>query len=460
MNAHIPAAELAALIGKYESRAPRYTSYPPIPYWGEVTGGQVAAWLEAPAQGPLSLYTHIPFCRERCTYCGCFVIISPHHKPVNAYLEALHREMERTRERMPGARGVRQYHLGGGTPTYLDRAEMTSLVDKARALFSFDPDVEMSIEVDPRTVDGDALAHLRSLGFNRLSLGVQDFDPAVQEQVNRRQPAALVARLVETGRRLGFLSINFDLIYGLPHQTRKSFAETMEQVVALAPDRLALYNFAHLPHLFPHQRSMDAATLPGPEEKLGIFLDARERMLGAGYLSIGMDHFARQGDDLAVSWNEGTLRRNFMGYTTQAGTDLIGFGVSAISEYQGHYWQNEKKLSRYEKIVLQEGRFPAVRGMELSGDDRLRQTVMMDLFCRGRVEAAEIHDRFGVDFASYFAGALHALGPMAQDGLVEAAPASVRVTERGRLFLRNVAQAFDGYAGTKASAQPMFSRTV
>jgi oxygen-independent coproporphyrinogen-3 oxidase len=459
MSAHIPATELAALIAKYESRAPRYTSYPPIPYWGNVTGEQVASWLAAPAEGPLSLYTHIPFCRERCSYCGCFVIISPHHKPVNGYLEALHGEMERTRERMPLARGVRQYHLGGGTPTYLERAEIAALVDKARALFAFDADVEMSIEVDPRTVGRDDLAQLRALGFNRLSLGVQDFDPAVQEETNRSQPAALVAKLVEAGRRLGFLSINFDLIYGLPRQTRQSFARTMEQVVAMAPDRLALYNFAHLPHLFPHQRAMDPAHLPSPAEKLGIFLDARERMLGAGYLSIGMDHFARKGDDLAVSWNNGTLRRNFMGYTTQAGTDLIGFGVSAISEYRGHYWQNEKRLSRYEKDV-QEGRLPAVRGMELSADDRLRQTVMMDLFCRGRVEAAEMQRDFGVDFGDYFAAALNALGPMARDGLVEATPASVKVTERGRLFLRNVAQAFDGYAGTKTSAQPMFSRTV
>jgi len=451
--------ELAALTGKYERRAPRYTSYPPIPYWGEVTGERVGQWLEEPAEGPVSLYTHIPFCRERCTYCGCFVVISPHHKPVNAYLEALHAEMERARSRMPKARVVRQYHLGGGSPTYLDGAEMTSLVEKARALFDFESGAEMSIEVDPRTVGQDDVARLRSLGFNRLSLGVQDFDPAVQEEVNRRQPAPLVAKLVSAARRLGFLSVNFDLIYGLPHQTRATFARTMEQVVQMAPDRVALYNFAHLPHLFPHQRSMDTAVLPSAEEKLGIFLDARERMLGAGYASIGLDHFARNGDDLAVAWDNGTLRRNFMGYTTQAGTDLIGFGVSAISEYQGRYWQNEKKLSRYERQV-QGGRLPAVRGMELSADDRLRQAVMTGLFCRGRVTASEIKSRYGVDFGAYFGEALSALRPLAEDGLVRVTAAGVDVTELGKLFLRNIAHAFDAYAGSNPSAQPLFSRTV
>jgi oxygen-independent coproporphyrinogen-3 oxidase len=452
-------ASLAGLIGKYEGRAPRYTSYPPIPYWGAAGGADVEAWLAGGAAGPLSLYTHIPFCRSHCSYCGCFVIISPHHKPVDAYLEAVHREMERVRERLPGPRSVRQYHLGGGTPTYIDRAEMTALVEQARSLFSFEPDTEMSIEVDPRTVGPDDLAHLHSLGFNRLSLGVQDFDAQVQAQVNRLQPAQLVVRLVDAARRLGFLSVNFDLIYGLPRQTRATFERTMAQVLELAPDRIALYNFAHLPHLFSHQRSIAPGELPGAEEKLGIFLDARERLIGGGYLSIGMDHFARKGDELAQAWQQGTLRRNFMGYTTQAGTDLLGFGVSAISEFGAHYWQNEKKLSRYER-TLQEGKLPVVRGMELNPEDRLRQAVITALFCRGRLSAETLRREHGVEFAAHFADALRALEPMAADGLVRIHSGGIEVTEPGRLFLRNIAQAFDGYAKAQAADRPLFSRTV
>ena len=452
-------ARLAALIGKYEGRAPRYTSYPPIPYWGELDAAQVEPWLRGQADGPLSLYTHIPFCRSHCSYCGCFVIISPHRKPVDGYLEAVHREMAAVRERLPAAPRVRQYHLGGGTPTYISREDMTALVERARALFPFEPDVEMSIEVDPRTVSPEDLAHLHALGFNRVSLGVQDFETPVQERVNRRQPAEQVVRLVEAARGLDFLSVNFDLIYGLPLQTRSTFERTLNQVLALAPDRIALYNFAHLPNLFTHQRRIDPAELPPPEEKLAIFLDARERLMGGSYLSIGMDHFARQGDELAAAWQEGTLRRNFMGYTTQAGTNLVGFGVSAISELQGYYWQNEKKLSRYERS-LGEGRLPIVKGMALSADDRLRQAVITALFCQGRLDGEDIGRRFGVDCAAVFAPALRALEPMVADGLVRLEAGGVTVTELGRLFLRNIAQAFDGYAGDRAGAKPLFSRTV
>ncbi len=450
---------LAGLIGKYEGRAPRYTSYPPIPYWGEAGGNEVEVYLSTGAPGPLSLYTHIPFCRSHCSYCGCFVIISPHRKPVDGYLEAVHREMERVRERLPAPRPVRQYHLGGGTPTYISREDMTALVGKARSLFPFEPDAEISIEVDPRTVGPDDLAHLRALGFNRVSLGVQDFDPDVQEQVNRRQPARLVVRLVEAGRRLGYSGINFDLIYGLPRQTRATFERTMAQVLELAPDRIALYNFAHLPHLFSHQRRIVPEELPGAEEKLGIFLDARERLIAGGYLSIGMDHFARSGDELARAWQAGTLRRNFMGYTTQAGTDLIGFGVSAISEFGARYWQNEKKLSRYERS-LQEGKLPVVRGMELSAEDRLRRDVITALFCQGGLSAETLRREHGVDFAAHFAAALRALEPMAADGLVRVHAAGVEVTELGRLFLRNIAQAFDEYGRPEAADKPLFSRTV
>ncbi len=478
-------SRLEPLLAKYDSAVPRYTSYPPIPYWGEVNSREVAGWLEQPcarSDPSLSLYTHIPFCRSRCHYCGCFVIITPHQEPAERYLAAVHREMELVAERLADTNTnattttatiatatnatVSQYHLGGGTPNFISPAAMEALVTKARALFPFGENPEMSIEVDPRHLDTEELAHLRNLGFNRISLGVQDFDEQVQAGVNRIEPYGKVAGQVETARKLGFRGINFDLIYGLPHQTRESFARTVERVVTLRPDRLALYNFAYLPQAFPHQKKMDARALPGAEEKLAIFLLTREMLMENGYLPIGLDHFALAGDELAIAYQDGSIRRNFMGYTTQAGSEMLAFGVSAISEYNGRFWQNEKKLARYKRTV-EAGNIPAVRGMILDPEDLLRKDLIYGLFCRGNVGFADLAAKFGVDPKAHFSAELENLAPLEADGLLTLDDSGLRVSDVGQFFLRNIAVVFDAHLNTGAQggaggSEPLvkFSRTV
>jgi oxygen-independent coproporphyrinogen III oxidase len=456
---------LRALLARYDGAAPRYTSYPPIPYWGALEGETVAHWLAesaVPADDPsadrsLSLYTHIPFCRNRCHYCGCFVVITPHAERAEPYLEAVHREMELVAGRLGPGRSVRQYHLGGGTPNFIAPQAMERLLARARELFRFEPGAELSIEVDPRHLSPRGIKHLRGLGFTRLSLGIQDFDEHVQAGVNRVEPVAHVRRLMDAARAEGFAGVNFDLIYGLPHQTRERFGRTVEEVLALGPDRVAIYNFAYLPKAFPHQRKMDATALPDAEEKLAIFLAARERFLSGGYAAIGLDHFAREQDELAIARRAGTMRRNFMGYTTQAGTDLLAFGVSGISEFNGRYWQNEKKLARYERCVA-EGRLPAVRGLLLDDEDRLCQAVVSDLFCQGVVDFAALGRRFGLDARRRFAAELNLLEPLADDDLVTLSGERLSVTELGQFFLRNIAVVFDHR--TRQGAPVQFSRTV
>ncbi|MEE8433727.1 MAG: oxygen-independent coproporphyrinogen III oxidase [bacterium] len=489
---------LQPLLEKYDGAGPRYTSYPPIPYWGEVDGDTVAGWLaqpaadentvggwlaqplgdpmvdkdtadENPAEGgtassPLSLYTHIPFCRSRCHYCGCFVIITPHQKPASDYLRAVHQEMEMVAERLPGTAPVRQYHLGGGTPNFITLDEMAALVDKARSLFPFQDDMEMSLEVDPRHLGKGEVEALAGIGFNRISLGVQDFDEKVQAGVNRSLPFGHVAGLMEALQGAGFEGINFDLIYGLPHQTAAGFERTMERVLELRPHRLALYNFAYLPNAFPHQRKLDAAALPERDEKLAIFLAAQRVLTENGYVTIGMDHFALEDDELARAYRGGTMRRNFMGYTTQAETDLLAFGVSGISEYDGRFWQNEKNLARYRRVVAS-GTLPAVRGMALEPEDRLRKHLIAGLFCQGALDFNALEDRFagvlaGQSMRDHLAEPLRLLAPLSEDGLVETTSEGLRVTGLGRFFLRNIAMVFDRHllAGNKPPAQ--FSRTV
>jgi oxygen-independent coproporphyrinogen-3 oxidase len=448
------------LLARYDVTAPRYTSYPPIPYWPPAQDGM--RWLAEPLSAPdpsLSLYVHIPFCRSRCFYCGCYVIVSSRHEPAERYAGTLCREMELMRAGFAGEAPVRQFHIGGGTPTFVAMDVLAALVKKARALFPFDPGAEMGIEVDPRTVDAEKLSALRLLGFNRLSMGVQDFDPTVQRAVNRWQPFELVEALASAARREAFRSVNMDLIYGLPHQTAQSFAETLEKTRRLHPDRLALYHYAHLPDAMPHQRRLDAATLPDREQKLEIFMLARERLMDWGYVPIGLDHFALPEDDLAQAWREGTLQRNFMGYTTQAGSELLAFGVSAISDCKGAFWQNEKKLNRYEACV-RSGQLPIVRGMLLDEDDRIRKEAIGGLFCRGQLDFAGLAARFAIDPRAYFAAEWDALAPLEADGLVEREVEGIRVTERGQFFLRNIAIVFDAYHRRQGEAARHFSRAV
>ena len=449
---------LAALLRRHDVPVPRYTSYPPIPYWHAVAGAEAGRWLEEAAPASLSLYTHIPFCERRCAYCGCFVVITPHREPVASYLDLLLREMSLTRSRLREAGPVVQYHLGGGTPTRLTPQDLSRLVAHARALYPFAPDAELSIEVDPRTVNGPYLGHLRALGFNRLSFGVQDVNPAVQAAVHRVQPIELVEGLMTEARKLDFRGINMDLIHGLPRQTPETFAGTVRQVLALRPDRLALYNFAYLPRAFAHQRQIDPAELPGADDKLRIMLEAHARIAEGGYTPIGMDHFALADDALAVAAREGSLRRNFMGYTTRAGTDVLAFGISGISALGGHYWQNEKKLAAYRRRIEGE-ELPAIWGMTLSEDDRLREAIVSAIFCQGKLSLSELTPRFGEGLAARLSAELEALAPLEADGLLVRVADGFRVTETGRHFLRNIAVVFDAYAGRTAGRQVTFSRS-
>ena len=451
------------MLRKYDVAAPRYTSYPSTPYWGKVSPAQVEAWIGEKTMQPhtsLSLYVHIPFCASRCLYCGCFVVVTSKKEQAGLYKEAVKKEMRIVRDHLAGKPApVSQFHLGGGTPTFLTADQLQDLVAEARALYPFQREPEMGIEIDPRTVDAAYLKRLREMGFNRISLGVQDFDEGVMRAVKRMQTYEQVEKLVEAGRRLGFGSINFDLIYGLPGQTAETFARTLEQVRQLTPDRLAIYNFAHLPELFPHQRKMPAGHLPDADMKISLIGLARRKLQEWGYLQIGLDHFALPNDELAVALREGTLRRNFMGYTTQAGTDQLAFGVSAISEFHRSFWQNEKKLSRYYR-TMKEGCLPVVRGMCLNDEDLLRKRVISSLFCQQRIDYRELAGRFSVDFETFMAEELEALRPMAEDGLVVRDGTGLRVTRRGQLFLRNIAMVFDPYL-RREGAQPMrFSRAI
>ncbi|MDH4225028.1 MAG: oxygen-independent coproporphyrinogen III oxidase [Deltaproteobacteria bacterium] len=448
------------LLKKYGASGPRYTSYPAIPYWGDATPSMVEGWLESmeSRNNSVSLYTHIPFCKSRCYYCGCFVVITPHTEQAERYVDGVMKEMELVAGRIKHPLPVRQYHLGGGTPNYLPPETMTRMVRRAKELFPFMPDTEMSIEVDPRTLDEAYLPMLRELGFNRMSFGVQDFDPKVQEAVNRIQPYDMVARVTEQARQLGFLSVNFDLIYGLPEQTGESFGATMDQVKVLRPDRVALYHYAHLPDSHPYQRRFAAESMADSQQKMAIFLAARQAFLQWGYQPIGLDHFALPEDDLSTAFKQGTMQRNFMGYSTQAGTDMLSFGISAISDFNHAFWQNEKKLPAYYDSV-ENNRLPILRGLDLNPDDRLRKSVIQALFCKGVVAFAEVEKSFGVS-SGHFSEELKSLASMSDDGLVVVTPDRLEVTERGQLFLRNIAMKFDAYLKQGVKPPVQFSSTV
>ena len=450
------------LLARYDVSAPRYTSYPPIPYWPQAGEAEWRRWIHEPLAAPdpsLSLYVHIPFCRSRCFYCGCFVIITSKQDEAERYAQTVCREMGLARANFAAEAPVRQFHIGGGTPTFVSMQALASLAETARSLFPFAEGAEMSIEVDPRTVDAGQLGTLRGMGFNRVSFGVQDFDETVQRTVNRWQPYDLVERVTEAARALGYQSVNMDLIYGLPHQTQASFAATLEQIRRLRPHRIALYNYAHLPEVMPYQRRFDPESLPDRDEKLAIFLLARERLTDWGYVPIGLDHFALPEDDLTRAWQDGTMQRNFMGYTTMAGSDLLAFGISAISDCNGAFWQNEKKLNRYDQCIA-EGKPPLIRGIKLDADDRIRKAAIAGLFCGGRIDFAALARDFAIDPRAYFAAEWEALAPLEADGLVERGESGVRITERGQFFLRNIAVVFDAWQRREAQAPRKFSRTV
>ncbi len=437
------------LINRYDLSGPRYTSYPTaVQFHDGFAETEYLAAIDASnrADRPLSLYIHLPFCGVVCYYCACNKIITANRKRAAPYLDDLHREIELQAARFTPGREVRQLHWGGGTPTFISDDEMSALMGKLRECFTLlgNDEGDYSIEIDPREVTPAKIRHLRDLGFNRMSFGVQDFEPQVQKAVNRIQSVEETFSAVEAARDCGFKSINIDLIYGLPFQTVESFARTLDKVLELSPDRLSVFNYAHLPEMFKVQRQMDAATLPTPAVKLAILQYVIERLTAAGYVYIGMDHFAKPDDELALAQEHGTLYRNFQGYSTHAGCDLIGLGITSIGMVDDTYSQNVKTLEEYHACVS-EGRLPVYRGVALTEDDKLRRAVITDLICHFRIDKAAIRHAWGVDFDRYFAAELEPLRQMADDGLLVMTDDMITVQPRGRLMIRNVCMVFDIY---------------
>ena len=439
------------VLRRFDVPGPRYTSYPTADRFVEAFGADDCLQaLQQRRQGatgavlPLSLYVHIPFCESLCYYCACNKIITKRHEKAKPYLDYLAREIDLYVAQLGPGQPVSQLHLGGGSPTFLNDDELGQLMALLRARFQLAPGGEYAIEVDPRTVDRKRLATLAALGFNRLSFGVQDFDPAVQKAVHRVQPYAQVAELVTQSRALGFESLNVDLIYGLPLQTPDSFQRTLAQVVTLRPERIALYGYAHLPERFKPQRRIDTAALPSGPARLAMLAAALATFEAAGYVYVGMDHFALPTDSLAVAKRQGRLHRNFQGYSTQPDCDLLALGVSAIGKIGATYSQNAKTMEQYCDL-LDQGQLPVVRGLALSRDDMLRRSVIMALMCQGALQFESIELAWLIDFRQYFAAELDSLRDFEADGLVVLEPGALRVTQTGWMLVRAVAMVFDRY---------------
>jgi oxygen-independent coproporphyrinogen-3 oxidase len=455
----------AGLIKRLSKQGPRYTSYPTADRFSESFGYRdylhaVASLRTRGGVKPLSLYLHIPFCDTVCYYCACNKIVTKNRARATTYLAYLKREIEMQGQLFAGINDVEQLHLGGGTPTYLSDEQMGELMAHLRRWFRFAQDAvgEYSIEVDPRSVSAARVHSLRRQGFNRISLGVQDFDPAVQQAVNRVQPESETRAIIDAARAAGFRSVSIDLIYGLPKQSPASMAATLDKVIAADPDRIALYHYAHLPHLFKPQRRIDEAQMPGSDAKLAMLSLCIERLGAAGYVYIGMDHFAKPGDDLAVAQRQGRLHRNFQGYSTHADTDLVACGVSAIGAVGATYSQNAKTLDAYYDL-LDRNELPVVRGVCLTMDDALRRTLIQKLMCQFELSVRAIEQAFPIVFADYFAAELGQLAQLERDGLVAIGPEWLSVTMKGRLLIRNVCMVFDRYLGARGAA-PRYSKTV
>ncbi|MDG3086832.1 oxygen-independent coproporphyrinogen III oxidase [Vibrio hannami] len=447
-----------SILEKYNYSGPRYTSYPTALEFHEAfTIAEFDMACRQYPDRPLSLYIHIPFCHKLCYYCGCNKVITRHSHKADEYLDALEHEI-RQRAFLLNERRVTQLHFGGGTPTFLTKAQISRLMELLNTEFEFEDDAEISIEVDPREIELDMLDHLRAEGFNRLSIGVQDFNKEVQKTVNREQDEEFIFAMVERAKELGFRSTNLDLIYGLPLQTQESFAETLEQVLKMQPGRLSVFNYAHMPKLFAAQRKIKDDQLPKAEEKMAILQDTIATLTGAGYQFIGMDHFAKPDDELAVAQREGVLHRNFQGYTTQGNCDLIGFGVSAISMVGDCYAQNQKELKHYYAQV-DEMRHALWKGVSLDGDDLIRREVIKELICNFSLDKTKIEQRFDLKFSQYFDEDLKLLQTFINDELVEDSETTIKVTPRGRLLIRNICMCFDKYLRDRARQQ-QFSRVI
>ena len=450
------------LLRRYDRPVPRYTSYPTAdrftPAFTAASYRAALARADAHSDEPLGLYLHLPFCRAQCAYCGCAMVASSDPERLSEYLERLLLEVDRVVEHLPRRRRVAEIQLGGGTPNMYSPQELGRLLAHLRKHFTLTPGAEVAIEVDPREASANIVGELRAAGFTRISFGVQDTDEDVQHAIGRVQHLDKTREVVEAARAHRFDSVNLDLIYGLPKQTRASFQRTLELALALAPDRVALFSFAYIPEQRKNQIRIVQGDMPSADDKLAIFCDARRAFVRAGYVPIGMDHFARPGDELARALQNGALNRTFQGYTVSHATDILGFGMSAIGEVGGAYAQNEKNVRAYSQRI-DEGALPIVRGVELSHDDELRRFVIRALMCRFIIDDAALMQRFGVTLAGALPDALERLEPLVHEGLATVAPGRVAVTPLGRLFVRNVAAAFDGYLH-QGQAKVPYSRAV
>jgi oxygen-independent coproporphyrinogen-3 oxidase len=451
------------LIVRFDTSGPRYTSYPTADRFVEAFDASAyAAWLAKRNIGgisrPLSLYVHLPFCSSICYYCACNKVITRDHARSAKYLRYLDREIALQVEHLSGDRRITQLHWGGGTPTFLSHDELSALMGTLRAQFDFAPEGEYAIEVDPRTADAKTVELLARLGFNRMSLGIQDTSPEVQRAINRIQPVAMTREVLAAARAAGFSSVNFDLIYGLPRQDERTFSATLDEVIGESPERIALYSYAHLPARFKPQRRIADHDMPTGETKLNLFLLAVRRLLEAGYVYIGMDHFAKPDDELSIALRSGRLHRNFQGYTTQAECDLVALGVSSISKIGPVYAQNVRTLDEYYDS-LDQGRLAVARGIELSADDLVRRAVIMGLMCQGFVSFESIEIAYLIDFREYFAAELGELASFERAGLVGVTQSDITVTPKGRFFLRGIAMPFDRYLRVD-QARSRYSRMI
>jgi oxygen-independent coproporphyrinogen-3 oxidase len=452
------------LLKKYDKAGPRYTSYPTAPYFHEGIGP--TEYLEhirhdnaTIKDRDLSLYFHIPFCDTLCYFCGCNMMVTRNQDKIEQYLEYLEKEIQLLKQHIDDDRKVRQLHFGGGTPTHLSPSQIRRLGAIIHKYFDFKEDAEVGVEIDPRELTRDHMVALSEVGFNRCSMGIQDFDPKVQEAVNRIQPEDITRDAVNWARELGFTSINLDLMYGLPHQNYKTYSETIDKVLKMNPDRLAVFNYAHLPSMIKHQQLIKEEWLPSGDQKLELLKLSIEKLNDAGYIYIGMDHFAKPDDELTIALQNGTLYRNFQGYSTHAGINLFALGITGIGMLSDIYVQNHKKLEDYYKAI-DNGELPVMRGVTLNGDDQLRREVITELMCNFRLDKSVFESKYKIQFDEYFADALLNLQSLEQDNLIELGVSEIKVTDIGRLLIRNIVLNFDYYLMKKHGEKPQFSRTV
>ncbi len=452
------------LLKKYDRPGPRYTSYPTAPLFSTAFAGEdfrqeIQATNLPGTAGDVSLYFHFPFCDTLCYFCGCTMLITRDRQRIEEYNAYLRKEIDAVAPMLAEGRRVVQVHWGGGTPTHLFPDQIRDMGEYIRKSFRVDASAEMSVEIDPRELKRDHLVALRDAGFNRMSMGVQDFDPRVQEAVNRVQPESMSRQVYDWARELGFTSINLDLIYGLPFQTLGTFETTVKKVIGFRPDRIAAFNYAHVPWLKPHQKLIHPEDIPTPERKLEILKQTIEMLSAGGYEYIGMDHFARPEDELARAQKAKTLYRNFQGYSTKSGADLYGFGMSAISHFRGSYAQNTKNIPEYFR-ALDGGKFATHVGYRMTDDDQIRKYVIMRLMCDLELDKRQVERTFGIVFDAYFASSLQQLSQFVDDGLVTLGAGTISIIGSGRLLLRNIAMCFDAYLDSMAKNRPIFSRTV